>query len=48
VDDWHARQRGDELPQDLETVNWQLEALLSGEGVQAAKLLLAPAPEDGE
>src|ERR1700687_6177270 len=46
--DWHARKRGVELPQDLETVNRQLEILLSGEGVQAAKLLVAPPPEEGD
>ena len=46
--DWHARKRGVALPDDLETVNRQLEILLSGRGAQAAKLLMAPAPEDGE
>jgi hypothetical protein len=46
--DWHARKHGVVLPDDLETVNRQLEFLLSGEGVQAAKLLMAPAPEGGE
>jgi hypothetical protein len=43
-----ARRCGVQLPDDLKTINRQLEVLLSGEGVQTAKMLMAPAPEGGE
>jgi hypothetical protein len=46
--DWHARKRGIELPEDLETVNRQLEALLGADPIAAAKQISDSARRDGD